>query len=199
MAKNKEKKEKEIKHEEEIEITQPESQEKPESQEGAEEMLLLSKAEVDELKSSLEEARKKEQEAKEDYLRERAEMSNYRKLIERDQVKARQDFKADVLKKFLVVQDDLSLAYQHRPQDGEAASWAEGLELILRKFHTLFESEGLEQIKAEAGMEFDPTLHQAIASDESDTYKNGEIIEVLQTGYRMGDRVIRPALVRVAK
>ena len=164
-----------------------------------EEVVTLSKADYDALNSALEEAKKKEQDNLEGWQRERADFSNYKKRIERDQENAKNSFKADVLKAFLPVLDDLELAYSHRPEDGEAASWAQGIELIIRKFHSLLENDGLKQIDVKAGDKLDPNIHMAVSSEDSDEFGSEEIIEVLQNGYRIGDKIIRPAIVRVAR
>ena len=169
------------------------------SAEEQEELVTLSKADYNALNSALEEAKKKEQDNLEGWQRERADFSNYKKRIERDQENAKNSFKADVLKAFLPVLDDLELAYSHRPEDGEAASWAQGIELIIRKFQSLLENDGLKQIDVKAGDKLDPNIHMAVSSEDSDEFGSAEIIEVLQNGYRIGDKIIRPAIVRVAR
>ncbi len=169
------------------------------AEEEQEEIVTLSKADYEGLNAALEEAKKKEQENLESWQRERADFSNYKKRIERDQDDARRRYKADVLAKFLPVLDDLELAYQHKPEEGEAASWAEGIELIIRKFRSVLENGGLEKIEVKAGDKMDPNIHMAVSSEDSDEFGSDEIIEVLQNGYRTGDKVIRPAMVRVAK
>ena len=164
-----------------------------------EELVTLSKAEYEALNADLEEAKKKEQENLESWQRERADFSNYKKRIERDQETAKNSYKADVLKKFIPVLSDLELAYQHRPEDGEAASWAEGIELIIRKFNSILENDGLKKIDVKAGDKLDPNIHMAVSYEDNDEFGSEEIIEVLKNGYRMGDRVIDPAVVRVAR
>jgi molecular chaperone GrpE len=72
------------------------------------------------------------------------------------------------------------------------------VELIYRKWVALLEAAGVEPIPAE-GLRFDPTLHEALSHEESPDHKEGEVIQVITQGYRLGDRVLRPALVRVAK
>ena len=84
------------------------------------------------LREQLEEAKKKAQENLESWQRERADFSNYKKRVERDQEISKNKYKSDVLEKFIPVLDDLELAYAHRPEDGEAAAWSEGIELIIR-------------------------------------------------------------------
>jgi molecular chaperone GrpE len=194
-------KEKKSDHQENVEpVNSGKDQEnQPETENGSEEVLLLSKSEVDELKNNLEKARKKEQENLESWQRERADFINYKKRIEREQTQNGQNYKAELLKKYLVIMDDLDLAIRNKPQNHpEDNSWVEGIELIARKLHSIFENEGLEKMECE-GNEFDPNLHQAISYEEHSDVESGKIIEVIQSGYKLGDRVIRPALVRVAQ
>lgn len=153
----------------------------------------------DKLNEELEEAKKNAQENLESWQRERADFSNYKKRIDRDQEVSKNKFKADVLEKFLPVLDDLELAYAHRPEDGEAADWAKGIELIIRKFNSVLENDGLTKIDVKAGDKLDPNIHLAVSSEDSDEFGSDEIIEVLQNGYRMGEKIVRPAMVRVAR
>ena len=170
----------------------------PESEEETEETALPSSEEIEELKEKLKDAQEKEKANLESWQRERADFSNYKKRIERDEIKAKQNYKADILKKYLVILDDLELALKNKPELEETNGWVDGIDLILRKFQTVLESEGLKKIDAQ-GKEFDPKYHQALSYEESEDHESGEVIEVLQNGYTMGERVIRPALVRVAK
>jgi len=82
--------------------------------------------------------------------------------------------------------------------DGETGAWAEGIDMIYRKLKGILEAEGVEEISAE-GEAFDPNFHQAITFEESDDHNEGEILGVVQPGYQIGNRIIRPAQVRVAK
>ena len=150
------------------------------------------------LQHELDQAKAQSQEYLEGWQRARAEFANYKKRVTRDQEDARMRIAADTLTKYLGVIDDLERALKERPEDGEAAAWAEGVELIYRKMYGVLEMEGVEVINAD-GTHFDPTLHEAISHDESEDHEEGEVIEVVQPGYRLGDRVLRPAMVRVAK
>ncbi|MEE9267268.1 MAG: nucleotide exchange factor GrpE, partial [Gammaproteobacteria bacterium] len=150
------------------------------------------------LQHELEQAKAQAQEYLEGWQRARAEFANYKKRVARDQEDARQRIAADTLMKYLGVIDDLERALKERPDDGEAEAWAEGIELIYRKMSGVLETEGVEVIDAE-GENFDPTMHEAISHDESEEHEEGEVIEVVQPGYRLGERVLRPAMVRVAK
>jgi molecular chaperone GrpE len=127
-----------------------------------------------------------------------AEFANYKKRIGREQEGAHQRAAAIVITRFLDVLDDLELALEGRPKEGEASGWAEGIEMIYRKLKTILENEGVETIPA-LGETFDPNLHDAISLEESQEHTESQVIDVVQQGYRMGDRVLRPAKVRVAK
>ena len=150
------------------------------------------------LQHELEQTKAQSQEYLEGWQRARAEFANYKKRVARDQEDARLRIAADTLSKYLGVIDDLERALKERPDDGEAAAWAEGIELIYRKTYGVLETEGVEVIDAE-GEHFDPNMHEAISHDESEDHEEGDVIEVVQPGYRLGERVLRPAMVRVAK
>jgi molecular chaperone GrpE len=152
-------------------------------------------AEVDALKKQLEEIEAQASEYKDKWIRSEAEFQNYRKRIERDHESTRISMKGDIVKKILPVLDDLERALQNRPADD---LWAGGIELIVRKFQGVLESEGIKRIEAE-GREFDPNFHEAISNEPSEEVESGHVIAVVQNGYMLGERVIRPALVRVAQ
>ena len=150
------------------------------------------------LQNELAETQVKANEYLDGWQRARAEFTNYKKRVERDQAQTYQNAASNIHKRYLGIIDDLERALKNRPQDGEGAPWAEGIELIYRKMLASLESEGILPMDAE-GMPFDPTLHEAIMSEESDQHESGQIIEVLQQGYMFGDKVLRPAVVRVAR
>jgi molecular chaperone GrpE len=152
-------------------------------------------AEIDALNKRLAEAESKTFEYKDSWLRSQAEFQNYRKRIERDNELTYISLKGDILKKILPVLDDLERALQNRSADD---AWANGIELVARKFQNILENEGLKKIEA-LGAEFDPNFHEAISHEPADGAKSGQVIGVVQNGYTLGERVIRPALVRVAQ
>ena len=152
----------------------------------------------DDLSAELERLQSQAKDYLDGWQRARAEFANYKKRVDREMAEARQRAAADILVGYLSVADDLERALKDRPDSGEAASWAEGIELIHRKVKTILDSERVERIPAEGEM-FDPTLHEALSHEESEEFEEGRIIDVIQQGYRLGDRVLRPALVRVAK
>ncbi|HSL29769.1 MAG TPA: nucleotide exchange factor GrpE [Anaerolineales bacterium] len=152
-------------------------------------------AELDALKKRLEDAESRTSEYKDNWLRSQAEFQNYRRRIERDNELMYATMKGDIIKKLVPVLDDLERALQNRSADDP---WANGIELIARKFQTILENEGVKRIEA-VGAEFDPNFHEAISHEPADGTQSGHVIGVVQNGYMIGDRVIRPALVRVAQ
>jgi molecular chaperone GrpE len=153
---------------------------------------------IDQLQAELDSARAQADEYLDGWQRARAEFANYKKRIERDQVQIYQTTTGSIIKRYLDIIDDLDLALKNRPQDGDGASWANGIEMIYRKLLTILENEGLTPIEAD-GQFFDPNLHEALSSEPSEDHESGQIIEVIKRGYLLGDRVLRPALVRVAQ
>jgi len=152
-------------------------------------------AEVEALKSQLAEAESKASEYKDGWARSQAEFQNYKKRIERDNELTYASMKGDIVKKVLPVLDDLELALQNRPADN---AWANGIELIARKLQNILESEGVKRIEAK-GLAFDPNFHDAITNEPSEEVESGHVIDVVRNGYMLGERVIRPASVRVAQ
>lgn len=151
--------------------------------------------EIDALKKQLAEAEAKASEYKDSWMRSQAEFQNYRKRLERDYELTYTTMKGDIVKKILPVLDDLERALQNRPAD---SAWAGGIQLIARKLQNTLENEGVKKIDAE-GMEFDPNFHEAISHEPADGVRSGYVISVVQNGYMLGERVLRPAMVRVAQ
>jgi len=147
--------------------------------------------------AALEASEVKAAEYLEGWQRAQAEFTNYRKRQERERELMRFEAVGRVVKRYLPIVDDMQRALRDRPLEGEGAAWAEGVELIYRKLMSILEVEGVTIIEAEGQM-FDPNLHEAVVQSESDEHESGIVIEVLQTGYKMGERVLRPAMVRVA-
>lgn len=154
--------------------------------------------EIYSLREELEKAQAQSEEYLEGWQRARADFANYKKRIEREQKDIYQIAAASIIKRYLEVLDDLELALANRPESGEGAEFANGVELIYHKLQSILEKEGVYPMKAE-GEEFDPNLHEAISSEESPEHESGEIIGVLKKGYMQNERVLRPALVRVAR
>ncbi|MHC1782910.1 MAG: nucleotide exchange factor GrpE [Anaerolineaceae bacterium] len=154
--------------------------------------------EIASLKEELEKSNAKADEFSDGWQRERADFQNYKRRVERDQIMQAQEINGRIIKRFLAVQDDLDRALKNRPTGSEAATWSEGIELVNRKLASILESENVKIIDAE-NQQFDPNFHEALSHEESSDHESGQIIEVIQQGYTLGDRVLRPALVRVAR
>jgi molecular chaperone GrpE len=176
-------------HEEEINETNVEAVETPESIEQL-------SAEIEALEKQLEEAESKVSEYKDGWMRSQADFQNYRKRIERDNEMTYASMKGDIIKKVLPVLDDLERALQNRPSNSGA--WVSGIELIQKKLLSILEAEGVQRIEA-VGAAFDPNFHEAISHEPIIGVQSGHVIAVVQNGYMLSERVIRPALVRVAQ
>jgi molecular chaperone GrpE len=161
-------------------------------------VMMVSRDEYAQLKQQLSDMTRQSAENFDGWQRERADFLNYRKRIEREQEQLNQNVTASVVRKFLAVVDDMERAMKTRPASGESSVWSEGVDLIYRKLQTILDQEGVTRIGLN-DKKFDPALHEAISHEDNENYKNDEIIEVVQYGYRIGDRVIRPAMVRVAR
>ena len=128
------------------------------------------------------------------YLRLLAEYDNYRKRSQREKDSLYADIKADTLLKFLPVYDNLVRAL-NQPTEDEA--YRKGIEMIMTQFCTTMEKLGVEKIES-LGKTFDPALHNAVMHVDDETKGENEIVEVFQEGFRLGDKVIRFAMVKVA-
>jgi len=157
--------------------------------------------EVDELtalRQELEEQKTKAVEYLDGWQRARADFANYKKRIEKEQEDMVKFANGAFITKLLPVIDDFERAFQTLPLSLMGMTWLEGIVLIQRKLQMLLEQEGVTVIEAE-GQVFDPILHQAVTHEESEEHEEGQIIGEVQKGYKMGDKVLRPSLVRVAK
>ena len=151
--------------------------------------------------SALEEELAKAEEQAAEYLdgwqRSRAEYANARKRLEKERVEAYSRAAVDYAKKMLPVLDDFNRALENAPENIEQDDWFEGIALVARKMNSILEDLRLEKIDA-VGQPFDPNVHDALALTEAEGFESGTVVEEVQSGYRIGDRVIRPALVNVA-
>jgi molecular chaperone GrpE len=140
---------------------------------------------------------------RDDYLaalqRERAEFLNFKRRTTEER-EAWLGLAAEALiRKVLALADDFDLAVEHRSETGVDEAWVEGITAIDRKLRLLLDSEGVTSIDASPGTPFDPREHEAVANVPGTGRPGGEIVEELRRGYRLRDRVIRPALVAVAE
>ncbi len=158
----------------------------------------VSEAEVAELRRQLEETQAKADEYLDQWRRSVAEFSNFRKRMERDRQEFQKIATADFIKRLLPVVDDMERAFAHLPAELAGHEWITGMQMIYQKLLELLRQEGLQPIEAEGG-QFDPLLHEAVSYEESSEHEDGAIIGVVRQGYRLGDRILRPAQVRVAR
>ena len=179
-------------------LVNPQGGTSQESTAGADSETKAADVNVEALQKELETARKQATENLECWQRERADFTNYKKRIEREQEALSQNLTGATVKKFLVVVDDLERAMKLRPTSGDGCAWAEGIDLVYRKLLNVVEGCGVTPMSGENEI-FDPTRHEAITHEDSPDHQSGQIIEVVQKGYMIGDRVMRPALVRVAR
>jgi len=156
--------------------------------------------EMTQMRADLDAALAKSNEYLEGWQRERAEFYNYKKRMERELSQGGQNAFANAIRRYLDIADDIARALKNknRPSEGNGAIWAEGIDLIYKKMIGAFEADGVKMIDTD-GKYFDPNLHEAISHEDSPNHQSGQIIEVVQPGYTMGERVIRPARVRVAR
>ena len=128
------------------------------------------------------------------YLRVCAEYDNFRRRSQKEREALYGDVRSDVVTKFLPVFDNLERALK-QPTEDEA--YRKGVEMIMTQFTTTLEKLGVEAIEC-VGQTFDPNLHNAVMHIEDESYGEGEIVDVLQKGYKKDDKIIRYAMVRVA-
>jgi molecular chaperone GrpE len=132
-------------------------------------------------------------------LRKTAEFDNYRKRIERERREQTEQGIADLLLEILVVVDDFDRAVSpDTGTDAGSVAYRKGVELIHSKLNDVLRKYGVRPIDA-VGADFDPKLHQAVVQEESADHREGEVIGELRRGYLIGDRLLRPAMVKVAK
>ncbi len=161
---------------------------------------VIPKEEITELRCELDKALARANEYLTGWQRERAEFINYKKRMEREQSQGGQNAFGNAIRRYLDIADDLARALKdkNRPIDGNGAIWADGIDLIHRKMIAAFEADGVKMIDTQ-GKFFDPNMHEAISNEDSPDHESGQIIGVIQPGYMLGERVIRPARVRVAR
>jgi molecular chaperone GrpE len=183
---------------EEKSVSSPDAQtnSEPEFKEAA----VSAEEELSQLRCERDQALVKANEYLDGWQRERAEFFNYKKRMDRELSQGGQNAFGNAIRRYLDIADDLARALKstNRPTEGNGAIWAEGIDLIHRKLVSAFDADGVKMIEIE-GKYFDPNLHEAISNEDSPDHESGQIIEVVQPGYTLGERVIRPARVRVAR
>jgi molecular chaperone GrpE len=131
-------------------------------------------------------------------LRKTAEFDNYRKRIDRERQSVAESAAADLLTDLLPLVDDLERALKAEAGSEGAEAYRRGVELIQKQLLELLRKRGVRPIEA-VGADFDPNYHQAVAHEAAAGRRDGEVIEEFRRGYMLGDRLLRPAMVKVAK
>jgi molecular chaperone GrpE len=144
----------------------------------------------------LDEAHSQSEEHLRNWQRSAADFSNYKRRTDDERATTAQFANALLIGKLLSVLDDFDRALENVPADAHE-SWLEGVRLVDRKLRAVLESEGVTEIEA-LGLPFDPNVAEAVVHEDTTEYPDNQVIGELQRGYRLHDRVIRPALVRVA-
>jgi len=130
------------------------------------------------------------------YQRLAADFENYKRRTRQELADRTQYANEELLRKLLPILDNLRRALDHAPE-GVDRNWFEGLKMVVRQFEDTLRAQGLSPIPA-VGEKFDPSQHEAIAREETDEQEEGTIVEEMQPGYRLHERVLRPTLVKVA-
>jgi molecular chaperone GrpE len=131
-------------------------------------------------------------------LRKTAEFDNYRKRVDRERLQLSEAAAADLLTELLPLVDDLDRALRADAGGDAAAAIRKGVELIYKQLLELLRKRGVKPLEA-LGADFDPHFHQAVAHEPAEGRREGEVIEEFRRGYMLGDRLLRPAMVKVAK
>ena len=155
-------------------------------------------SEVEKLRLSLEEKEAEVKKNYELYLRQVAETENFKKRTAREKAEAIRFSNEALVKDLLPVLDNIERAVEHARGGGNGEPLLEGIELVLKGFLEVLEKHGVKQIGAK-GERFDPQSHEAFAQVESQDHEPNTVVEELHKGYAMLDRLLRPALVSVAK
>ena len=159
--------------------------------------VVMTMEEFEQFESELENAKAEAQKNLDGWQRAMADYSNLQRRVQQEREAMRGDLTGKILSPFLDALDDLDLAVRNRPVDSQDNGWGDGIELVYRKLLGKLEAQGVQTMDAE-GREFDPTLHEAITQEQNDDVESGHIIAVVKPGYVIGEKVLRPAMVRVA-
>ena len=141
--------------------------------------------------------KKKAREYEEGWQRSRAEFQNYKKRTDRELRESRVTGNLEAVEKLLPIIDDFQRGIDNTPESLQDDSWAQGISMLLNKLKQILDDFDVEIIDP-TGELFDPTLHEGIGMDDRDDIESGHVSQTLQKGYRSGDKILRPALVRIA-
>src|SRR2546429_4783484 len=149
------------------------------------------------LDPELQAAREDAQEVFARYQRLAADFENYKRRTRQELADRTQYANEELLRKLLPILDNFRRALDHAPE-GLDPNWFEGIKLVARQFEETLQAQGLTTIPA-VGEKFDPSQHEAIAREETDEHEEGTVVEEMQPGYRLHQRVLRPTLGKVAQ
>jgi molecular chaperone GrpE len=176
---------------------QPPAEEGNSSPSFSDAFIAMTPEEYDQLQQELETARGEAQTHRDNLSRALADYQNLKRRVEIERNEMYQNAVGSAVKGFLEIGDDLERALKNRPTSDPGKAWADGIELVYRKIINKLEAQGVKTIEAEGQM-FDPHFHEAIGQVEDSRFESGQVAEILTPGYMIGDRVLRPAIVRVA-
>ena len=131
--------------------------------------------------------------------RSQADLANYRKRIVEERLSERKYFNVDLLGKLISISDDLGRATQMNSEQSVDQAWIDGVDLVSKNLLKIIESQGVQKIEVIINSKFDPHEHLAVLFQDSEEFEEGTIIEIIQEGYKLHDRLIRAAQVIVAK
>jgi molecular chaperone GrpE len=154
--------------------------------------------ELEQLAGELQIAEQRAAEAEAGWQRARADFANLKRRTEEERAEFATLASDRLLVRVLDLADDFDLAVEHVPADVKETPWAQGISAIDRKLRALLEAEGISSLEAE-GDPFDPQTQQAVSYEDTADVPDGTVIKVLKRGYTIGDRILRPALVAVAR
>lgn len=147
---------------------------------------------------SLEDVQRQRDDYYDRLLRKTAEFDNFRRRTERERLALAESAAADLIEDLLPLVDDLERALKADAGREGAEAYRRGVEIIQKQLTETLRKRGVRPIEA-AGAQFDPHFHQAVAHEPSSAHREGEIIEEFRRGYMLGDRLLRPSMVKVAK
>jgi molecular chaperone GrpE len=151
-----------------------------------------------ELETQLAEEKKKSDEYLDNWRRTMAEFQNYKRRADKDKAEYAQFANQRLLKRLLDVLDSFDAGFKTIPAQFKNEPWVEGMRAVERQLLQIMEQEGVTPIEAQ-GKDFDPNFHEAIFYEPSEGASEGEILDELQRGYMIQDRILRPTRVKVAK
>ncbi len=159
----------------------------------------VAQQETPDLAAELEREREKATDYMNRWQRAQADLANYKRRAEQEREQERKYAAAPLFRELLAMQDNFYRAFETLPVELREFSWVQGVALTYAHLDGLLQMYGVTPIQTEPGQPFDPAVHEAVTHEETDAYPDGAITAEYQRGYHLHDRVLRPALVRVAK